>query len=206
MRRIEEPDDLQLEFSKAVPELVLASSSPNRKALLEAGGTKVRVYVPETEERRNGSSPEDVVRSIAKGKIDAYTSSQSYDPSMIAIAADTLVLIDGELLGKPGSEEDARAILRHLSGREQVVISSAGIKMPGRDSLMITDTASVFFRSLSDAEIDEYISTEEWKGAAGGYRLQKTGYRLVDRIDGDWTTVVGLPLRKILDLILESYK
>ena len=205
MRRIEEPDDLQLEFSKAVPELVLASSSPNRKALLEAGGTKVRVYVPETEERRDGSSPEDVVRSIAKGKIDAYTSSQSYDPSIIAIAADTLVLIDGELLGKPVSEDDARAILRHLSGREQVVISSAGIKIPGRDSLMITDTGSVFFRALSDAEIDEYISTEEWKGAAGGYRLQRTGYRLVDRIDGDWATVVGLPLRKILDLIHESY-
>ena len=201
MDRITEPDSLQLDFSRAVPSLILASSSPNRKALLEAGGSHVDVFIPSTDEEKSGSTPVQTVSRIADGKIKAYLSSSSYDPTRIAIAADTLVLIDGELLGKPSSEEDAWTMLRKLSGRTQTVISAAGVKLPGQDSIVLTDTADVVFRTLTDDEIGAYISTEEWKGAAGGYRLQKTGYRLVDRIDGDWTTVVGLPLKKILDFI-----
>ena len=201
MDRITEPDSLQLEFSRAVPSLILASSSPNRKALLEAGGSHVDVFIPSTDEEKSGDTAVETVSRIADGKIKAYLSSSSYDPARIAIAADTLVLIDGELLGKPSSEEDAWTMLRKLSGRTQTVISAAGVKLPGQDSIVLTDTADVVFRTLADEEIGAYISTEEWKGAAGGYRLQKTGYRLVDRIDGDWTTVVGLPLKKILDFI-----
>ena len=205
MDRITEPDSLQLDFSRAVPSLILASSSPNRKALLEAGGSHVDVFIPSTDEEKSGSTPVQTVSRIADGKIKAYLSSSSYDPTRIAIAADTLVLIDGELLGKPSSEEDAWTMLRKLSGWTQTVISAAGVKLPGQDSIVLTDTADVVFRTLTDDEIGAYISTEEWKGAAGGYRLQKTGYRLVDRIDGDWTTVVGLPLKKILDFI-SKYK
>ena len=201
MDRITEPDSLQLDFSRAVPSLILASSSPNRKALLEAGGSHVDVFIPSTDEEKSGSTPVQTVSRIADGKIKAYLSSSSYDPTRIAIAADTLVLIDGELLGKPSSEEDAWTMLRKLSGRTQTVISAAGVKLPGQDSIVLTDTADVVFRTLTDDEIGAYISTGEWQGAAGGYRLQKTGYRLVDRIDGDWTTVVGLPLKKILDFI-----
>lgn len=201
MDRITEPDSLQLDFSRAVPSLILASSSPNRKALLEAGGSHVDVFIPSTDEEKSGSTPVQTVSRIADGKIKAYLCSPSYDPIRIAIAADTLVLIDGELLGKPSSEEDAWTMLRKLSGRTQTVISAAGVKLPGQDSIVLTDTADVVFRTLTDDEIGAYISTGEWQGAAGGYRLQKTGYRLVDRIDGDWTTVVGLPLKKILDFI-----
>ena len=171
MDRITEPDSLQLEFSRAVPSLILASSSPNRKALLEAGGSHVDVFIPSTDEEKSGSTPVQTVSRIADGKIKAYLSSSSYDP------------------------------LRKLSGRTQTVISAAGVKLPGQDSIVLTDTADVVFRTLTDDEIGAYISTGEWQGAAGGYRLQKTGYRLVDRIDGDWTTVVGLPLKKILDFI-----
>ena len=205
MDRITEPDSLQLDFSRAVPSLILASSSPNRKALLEAGGSHVDVFIPSTDEEKSGSTPVQTVSRIADGKIKAYLSSSSYDPARIAIAADTLVLIDGELLGKPSSEADAWKMLRKLSGRTQTVISAAGVKLPGQDSIVLTDTADVVFRTLTDDEIGAYISTGEWQGAAGGYRLQKTGYRLVDRIDGDWTTVVGLPLKKILDFI-SKYK
>ena len=203
MDRIIEPDSLQLGFSRAVPSLILASSSPNRKALLEAGGSHVDVFIPSTDEEKSGSTPVQTVSRIADGKIKAYLSSSSYDSARIAIAADTLVLIDGELLGKPSSEKDAWTMLRKLSGRTQTVISAAGVKLPGQDSIVLTDTADVVFRMLTDDEIGAYISTGEWQGAAGGYRLQKTGYRLVDRIDGDWTTVVGLPLKKILDFILK---
>ena len=162
MDRITEPDSLQLDFSRAVPSLILASSSPNRKALLEAGGSHVDVFIPSTDEEKSGSTPVQTVSRIADGKIKAYLSSSSYDPTRIAIAADTLVLIDGELLGKPSSEEDAWTMLRKLSGRTQTVISAAGVKLPGQDSIVLTDTADVVFRTLTDDEIGAYISTGEW--------------------------------------------
>ncbi len=198
MQRIEEPDALQLEFGKAFPSLVLASSSPNRRALLEKGGVSVTVFSPEADETKAGNTPEEIVENIASRKIDAYMSSEAFDPESPAIAADTLVYINNHLLGKPADRNEAESILKELSDHEQIVISACGLYLPGRGKIMLTDTASVFFRSLSSDEINAYLDTGEWQGAAGGYRLQKTGYLLVDRIDGDWTTVVGLPLRKIL--------
>ncbi len=201
MERIPEPDDLMVEFGKAVPSLMLASSSPNRRALLEAAGSAVQVYVPDADEAKIGESPEEIVMGIAGRKMEAYLSSDAFDEDMIAIAADTLVLIDGSLIGKPGSRADAKAMLESLSGRMQSVISAAAIKIPGRKPVVIADEAYVIFRKLTNDEIEDYIATGEWMGAAGGYRLQKTGYRLIERIDGDWTTVVGLPLRAILETI-----
>ena len=199
MERIAEPDSLMLSFGKKVPSLVLASSSPNRKALLETSGCRVSVFVPDADETKDGDTPESIVSAIAGRKLEAYLSSPSYDPEAIAIAADTLVLIDGRLLGKPDDREDARRILSTLSGRTQTVISAAALKAPGRDPEVIVDEADVIFSTLSEEEIESYLSTGEWQGAAGGYRLQKTGYTLIERIDGDWTTVVGLPFRAILD-------
>ena len=198
MERIAEPDAVQLRFGARFPRLVLASTSPNRKALLEKGGCLVDAFAPDADESRDGATPQETVERIAGRKIASYISSPSFNPSVPAIAADTLVLIDGELLGKPSSREDAYRMLRALSGRTQTVISSAGIWLPGKGRMLLTDEASVVFRALTDEEISEYISTGEWQGAAGGYRLQKTGFTLVERIDGDWTTVVGLPLKAIL--------
>ena len=201
MERIAEPDSLMLDFGKALPRLILASSSPNRRALLEKAGCSVSVFVPDADEAKRGNTPEDIVSGIAKRKMEAYLASSSYDPEMAAIAADTLVLIEGALLGKPRDREDAERMLKGLSGHVQTVISAAGLKLPGHDPVMITDKADVVFRNLSPKEVGSYLDTGEWQGAAGGYRLQKTGYTLIDRIDGDWTTVVGLPLRAILDTL-----
>lgn len=199
MQRITEPDELQIRFSRKFPSVILASSSPNRKALLEAGGTKVEVFIPEADETKQGATPEEAVMNIASRKIDAYISSPVFSKEKTAIAADTLVFINNHLLGKPENKERAREILSELSGHEQIVISAAGLYLPGKGKVLIIDEASVFFRSLTSDEIDAYISTGEWEGAAGGYRLQKTGYTLIDRIEGDWTTVVGLPLKRILE-------
>lgn len=204
MQRIAEPDRIQLEFSSLFSKVILASSSPNRKKLLEDAGVDVSVFIPEADESRIGDTPEEIVRSIARRKMEAYLSSNEYRDDIPAIAADTLVLIDEELLGKPSDKADAYAMLGNLSGRRQRVISAAGIKLPGKEAAVIVDTADVVFRTLSDAEIMAYIATGEWEGAAGGYRLQKTGYTLVDRIYGDWTTVVGLPLKSIISFAFES--
>lgn len=201
MKRITEPDNLQLEAGRLMPSLILASSSPNRKALLEKGGIHVDTFAPEADESRIGDTPDEKVEGIAKRKIMAYISSPAYDENRLAIAADTLVLFGNELLGKPRDRNEADAILHMLSGNMQTVISAAAIKLPERDAIIISDRADVIFRPLSDEEIEEYLDTGEWQGAAGGYRLQKTGYTLIDYIDGDWTTVVGLPLKKIIEII-----
>lgn len=198
MQRIAEPDDTQLAFASLFPSLVLASSSPNRKALLEEGGCSVRVFVPDADESRIGSSPLEIVSSIAGRKIDAYLASSAFDPTLPAIAADTLVHIDGRLLGKPQTRDEAASMLSTLSGRTQTVISSAGLYIPKMGRMVISDEADVIFRPLSEEDIEAYADTGEWMGAAGGYRLQKTGFSLVERIDGDWTTVVGLPLLAIM--------
>lgn len=206
MERIAEPDDLMLRFGRAIPSLTLASSSPNRRALLERCGCAVRTYSPDADETRRGNGPEEIVASIAGRKMAAYLSSEAYDKESLAIAADTLVLINGTLLGKPEDEEDARKMLHFLSGKEQVVLSAAGIKIPNKEPYIIIDKASVIFRPLSEEDIEAYIATGESIGAAGAYRLQKTGYTLIDRIIGDWTTVVGLPLAAILDSICQGGK
>ena len=201
MKRITEPDNLQLEAGRLMPSLILASSSPNRQALLDKGGIHVDTFAPEADESRIGDTPDEKVEGIAKRKIMAYISSPAYDENRLAIAADTLVLFGNELLGKPRDRNEADAILHMLSGNKQTVISAAAVKLPGRDAIIISDRADVIFRPLSDEEIEEYLDTGEWQGAAGGYRLQKTGYTLIDYIDGDWTTVVGLPLKKIIEII-----
>ena len=201
MDKIVEPDSLQLMFSRLYPKVILASSSPNRKALLEKGGTEVIVYKPEADETRDGLTPEGIVLSIAERKLNSYLSSSAYSEETPAIAADTLVLVDGLLLGKPSSLSDARSMLTRLSGKEQTVLTASGVKLPGKNPILILDKGGVVFRTLSVQDIENYLRTGEWEGAAGAYRLQKTGYTLVEEIHGDWTTVVGLPLGKLIDLI-----
>ena len=200
MQRITEPDQIQLDFSRTFPSLVLASSSPNRRALLETGGAEVTTFTPDADETRDGKTPLETVLRIAERKLDAYLSSSSFNPALPAISCDTMVLIGGRLLGKPKDEEDAYSMLKELSGKRQSVISAAFLYLPERGKIAVPDEAGVIFRKLPESEIREYVSTNEWQGAAGGYRLQKTGYKLVESIDGDWTTVVGLPLKKILSL------
>lgn len=198
MNRINEPDELQLEFSKRFPHLMLASSSENRKSLLEAGGSIVEVFKPDADETKNGSSFINIVENIAAKKLDAYLSSSSFRPGLLAIAADTLVLFSQNLLGKPADSQEARTMLKMLSANQHSVISAVGLYLPDGRKKVFSDVAKVQFRHLEEDEIDAYIELGEWCGAAGAYRLQKTGYELVEYIDGDWTTVVGLPLEMIL--------
>lgn len=204
MERFNEPTELQFEFSKLYPELVLASSSPNRRGLLEAGGSKVAVFSPDIDEERIGMDPVSAMLSIAEAKLKAYLDSDAFKPELPAIAADTLVMIDDCLLGKPSSRENAREILNSLNGRVQKVYTATGLYLPDKGYEVFIDSADVVFKSLSEERIEEYLETDEWIGAAGGYRLQKTGYLLVDRIDGDWTTVVGLPLEMLIKKRLEQ--
>lgn len=204
MDRIIEPDDAQLIFSRLLPELVLASKSENRRALIECGGSIVHQIPTDAEEFRSGNTPKEVVLNIAQSKMEAYLSSDKKIESLPALTADTMVLFDGELIGKASNESDARKAIRRFSGKKQVVISASLLYLPRIGIRKIIDTASVIFKTLSDKEIDEYIATGDWIEAAGSYRLQRNGWSIVERIDGDWTTVVGLPMRKLIKTIENS--
>ena len=200
MERIIEPTPLQKEFSYLFPSLVLASSSPNRKKLLEEGGSRVSVFVPETDEINRGLDYIFLMERNAKAKMEAYLSSPSFSPILPAISADTLVHIDNKLLGKPRDINDARKTLRLLSERRQSVLTGCALYEKEYGVTLFCDEAEVVFKTLSDEEIESYIALGEWQGAAGGYRLQKNGWRLVEYIHGDWTTVVGLPIKRLIEI------
>ena len=199
MNRIIEPDETELEFSRIFPQIVLASKSENRRGLLECGGSKVYQIPMDTEEERENKEPMDTVLAIARNKMKAYLESERMLKNLPALSADTLVLFEGELIGKAGNEDEARATLKRFSGKKQTVISASVLFLPSLGTLEFVDTSDVYFKELDDAKIDEYILTGDWVEAAGSYRLQRNGWNIVERIDGDWTTVVGLPMRKIID-------
>ena len=197
MNRITEPDSIQLAFASNVKELVLASRSENRRALLERAGIRVHQRPMETEELKIGSTAEEKVLNIAKMKMDAYLESEEFIAYLPAISADTLVLFRGSLIGKAKTREEARNALSSFSGNRQEVITACSLYVPGKARIDFTDKAEVLFRKLDGKEIESYLDTGDWIEAAGSYRLQRNGWTIVESISGDWTTVVGLPLGKL---------
>lgn len=200
MDKIVEPSAEQLQLGTLLKEVVLASSSPNRKKLIENCGINVRTFSPSADESTEGYTTEEAMLKNARVKMEAYLSSEAFDDSLYAFSADTLVSLDGILLGKPVSEDDAKRMLSLLSGKRQTVYTGCAIYFPSQSRMEVfCDRADVIFRNLEEDEILSYLSSGEWNGAAGAYRLQKTGASLIDRIDGDWTTVVGLPVKRIIE-------
>lgn len=183
------------------PKIVLCSSSPNRLSLLREMGLDVDVFVPISDESVDDLPPGDAVKRNAERKLDFYLSSSSFSHTLPAVSSDTLVEIDGVLLGKPKDYDDAYSTLTLLSGRKQSVYTGCALYIPGKGKISFYDRADVIFKKLKEDDIRDYLKTDEWRGAAGGYRLQKTGYKLVESIDGDEATVVGLPVRRIVSLL-----
>lgn len=185
------------------PSLLLASSSPNRRQLLLDCGVKtVYTFSPDADETIEYKDIKEAMEENAWRKMKAYLSSSAFTYDIPALSADTLVEIDGQLLGKPKNKEDAVSMLSLLSGRKQRVYTGCGVYDPvTKKTTYFCDEASLIFRTLTKEEILSYIESGEWKGAAGGYRLQKTGIELVERIDGDWTTIVGLPIENIIRIL-----
>jgi len=123
-------------------------------------------------------------------------------PGALVLGGDTVVVLDGEILGKPGSEAAARAMLRSLGGRTHTVVSGLALAGPGPgDMVSRHDVARVEFRPLTDGEIAEYVSTGEPMDKAGAYGIQGMGGALVTRVEGDYNTVVGLPVSGLVALL-----
>ena len=171
--------------------IVLASASPRRRELLELMGITDFIVCPASgEPEMTGLSPEETVRRIARFKAEQAA---ALYPEDAVIAADTLVYADGQALGKPRDREDARRMLRLLSGRGHAVYTGVAV-LRGKDALLSAERTDVYFRSLTEREIEEYIDTGEPMDKAGAYGAQGRAAVFIERIDGDFFNVMGLPV------------
>ena len=177
--------------------LVLASSSPRRRQLLEMLGIAIDVrpsHIPEV--RRAGESPADYSLRLAAEKAATV-------PGEFVLGADTIVIVGDEILEKPEDAEHALAILRKLQGRVHQVITSVALKHAGAIRTA-TDVTEVTFRPAGDDLLRAYIATGEPMDKAGAYGIQGYGAALIERVNGDFFGVMGLPVRLVLDLLAEA--
>jgi septum formation protein len=183
-----------------MPRLVLASQSPRRRQLLELIGVAHAVVPADIDETwRNGETPVGHAERLAREKA-AIVSAKHRDA--LTVGADTIVVVDGEILGKPVDADDARRMLRRLSGRGHVVHTAVAVARA--DALVSSvETVNVVFRKLTDADIDAYIATGEPMDKAGAYGIQGYGATIVTRIDGDFFAVMGLTLGLMVRLFDE---
>ena len=173
-------------------DIVLASQSPRRRELLTQMGLTFRISAPRIDEHMDRDLPPDrLVETISAEKAAAIAAEEG--PESLIIAADTVVALDGALLGKPADVEDARRMLAALSGRHHQVYTGFTAR---RGDTVVTgsERTEVVFRPLTVAEIDSYIATGEPMDKAGAYGIQGFGALLVERIRGDYFNVMGLPV------------
>ncbi len=189
--------------------LVLASASPRRSELLGAAGLEFDVVPADIDESvRAGETPSDYVARLSSEKGAAV--GERIDGAVVIVAADTTVDVDGRILEKPADADDARRMLRLVSGRTHLVhtgvtVSSFGVgsARTGTSATCVVETA-VRFVELTDRAIEWYLATGEHVGKAGAYGIQGAAAAFVERIDGSVTNVIGLPLAQTLELLRAS--
>ncbi len=185
--------------------LVLASASPRRREILTALGIPFEVVVPDVEELRDGR-PEDVVVENARRK--AVAGLEAAGEGALTLGVDTEVILDGRLLGKAAGPAEARERLEALAGRTHTVLSGVVLydaSRPGSERVERSGVArsEVTFRELDEATLETYVASGEWRDRAGAYAIQGLGSILVERVEGDFSNVVGLPVRLLLELAPE---
>ncbi len=177
--------------------MILASRSPQRRAILEQLGVEFEVVVPDVEEVEAGP-PLEVAVGNAKRKAQAVAGRSA---GAVVLGVDTVVCLDGRIYGKPGDVVEARATLSALSGRRHEVISGVCVIEPESGARTATAQTAVAFRALDDRLLGWYLSSGEWRERAGGYAIQGRGAALVAEIEGDYSNVVGLPVPTVLELM-----
>jgi len=176
--------------------LVLASSSPQRRAILQRLGVTFELRPTDFDELTDGD-PQQVALTNALGKARAASIGEADE---VLLGVDTLVSTDGSIFGKPSSEAQAREMLRALSGATHTVFSAIAVKTETSERTAVAQTL-VSFRELSTELLEWYLAKREWTGRAGGYAIQGAGAALVREIDGEYENVVGLPLASLMDLL-----
>ena len=178
-------------------ELILASQSPRRKELLGLFHIPFAVRVADIDETMDETKPPfDEVARVSRLKAEAV----EREKDDVVIAADTIVVCEGKVLGKPRTEEDAKAMLALLSGRDHQVMTGMTV-LRGETALTCTEVTDIHFRELSDREIDAYVASGEPMDKAGSYGIQGGAALFVEKLVGDYYNVMGLPVCKLWQLL-----
>lgn len=195
----DEPTTQQLVFASHIPRLILASASPARKALLEVAGCEVIVLPTDTDETSTEADPALLVETLARKKLTCFLEAHK-QPDIPVLTCDTLVLLGSTLMGKAKTRTEAYEQIQSLSGATHSVYSGYAFLFNGQ-VYSGCDKAQVAFKALSEHFINDYLDSNEWIGAAGSYRLQGKGSSLIASLNGDYATVVGLPINRISDIV-----
>ena len=176
--------------------LILASASPRRAELLRAAGYQFEIVVADVDERARGrETPADYVRRLAAEKSAAVQAADA-----IVLGADTTVVVDGEILGKPRDDDEAAAMLGRLAGRRHDVLTGVSIRHGAHEVGRVESTA-VWFSLLTNEDIAWYVASGEGRDKAGAYAIQGLASRFIPRIDGSYANVVGLPVAAVAELL-----
>jgi septum formation protein len=185
------------------PPLLLASTSPQRRAILEQLGLPFDVVAPSYEEgvAEGGANAAELVREHAAGKARSVADGAGERP---VLGVDTVVHLGGRIFGKPATPDEAAEMLDALAGRTHEVVSGLALVTPGWE-LVERDVTLVRFRALTPRDVGFYVAAGEWEGRAGGYAIQGLGASLVERIEGDYLNVVGLPAGVLVRILAERF-
>jgi septum formation protein len=182
--------------------LLLASTSPQRRAILEQLGIPFEVVAPDYEEHDPPEADaEQLVRDHALGKARSVAAQAGDRP---VLGVDTTVVLGGRIYAKPADAGDAERMLEELGGRTHAVVSGLALITPGWE-LVDAEHTRVTFRPLTPRDLGAYVASGEWEGRAGGYAIQGKGAALVERIEGDYLNVVGLPASLLIRLLADRF-
>jgi septum formation protein len=180
----------------SAPRVILASQSPRRRELLTLIGIPHEVHPADIDERYlPGEAPAAHAERLAREKATRVS-----EAGAIVIGSDTIVVVDGDVLGKPADAREASAMLRRLSGRTHVVVTAVAVTHDGRTESAVEEV-EVTFHALTDDDIARYVATGEPMDKAGAYGIQGFGATIVQRVDGDYFAVMGLPLQRVVRLL-----
>ena len=185
--------------SRLLDRITLASASPRRAELLRAAGIDFDIRPADIDEAiRPGEAPGDYVSRLAEAKARVV---HERDGNQTVLAADTAVVVDGQILGKPMDEADAKRMLRMIGGRTHEVLTAVSVFHPGQIVDTRVDTTTVEFAQLSESDIDWYVSSGEPMDKAGAYAVQGLASRFVTRVEGSYSNVVGLPIALVYQML-----
>jgi septum formation protein len=184
----------------STPRVILASQSPRRRELLTLVGIPHEVRPADIDETYfPGERPWDHAERLAREKAAVIA---RQEPDAVVIGSDTIVVVDGDVLGKPADEAEAHRMLRRLAGRSHVVMTAVAVVWRGETRSGV-EQVGVDFHPLTDTEIDAYIATREPMDKAGAYGIQGLGAAIVARVDGDYFAVMGLPVQRVVRMLRE---
>ncbi|MBR1714530.1 MAG: septum formation protein Maf [Treponema sp.] len=186
--------------------LILASSSPRRKELLETMGIPFKIHPANCDESiPEGTEAEDASKIIAERKVLSLLERLSeLEKKQFILGADTTVIFSGKIYGKPKSKEEAKSFLRSFQGKKQKVVTGIALFDPRNGSVESASVStSVEFKSMSEEDLERCMNAEEWKDAAGGYKIQGFSACFIKKIDGSYNNVVGLPIEVVYDMLVK---